>query len=132
MDILEKIIADGNFNTLVKLIKASGIEKKLRGQGPYTLFAPQDAAFEEISSEKIVTLLSGPQKKLEDILGYHSVEGKYMAADLVKIKNIKTLAGYSLEIDTSHGLHVDGVKVIAQDIIVDNGVLHIVNGLMAP
>jgi uncharacterized surface protein with fasciclin (FAS1) repeats len=101
-------------------------------EGPFTLFAPQDAAFEEISSEKIVALLTGPQKKLEDIIGYHTVEGKYMESDLIKSKNLKTLAGYSLVIDTSHGLHVDGVKVIEQDIIADNGVLHIVNGLMAP
>jgi uncharacterized surface protein with fasciclin (FAS1) repeats len=132
MNIIETAIADGNFNTLIKLVKASGLEKTLSAEGPFTLFAPNDAALEDISSEKMIALITGPQKKIEEIILYHLLEGKYMASDLAKIKSIKTLAGYSLDIDASSGLKVDGVIVIDKDIICDNGVCHIVNGLMAP
>lgn len=132
MDIFKTLTADGNFNTIVKLIKAADFEKTLSSQGPYTVFFPSDGAFEEISTEKILALLSSPQQKLKDLLFYHVVEGKHTAAELAKEKSIKTLARYLLDITFDHGLKVDGVRVVEQDIVCDNGILHIVNGLMAP
>lgn len=132
MNIMETVKTVGSFNTLIKLINAAGLEDTLANQGPYTFFVPDDTVFEEISSEKLITLLNGPQKKVEEIILYHMLEGKFTASDLGKVKNIKTLAGYSLDIGASGGLKVDGVKIIEKDILCDNGVLHVVSGLMAP
>jgi uncharacterized surface protein with fasciclin (FAS1) repeats len=130
-NIVETAIEAGQFNTLVAAVKAAGLVETLSGKGPFTVFAPNDAAFAKIPKATLDGLLKD-KGKLTAVLTYHVVSGKVMAKDVMKMKSAKTLQGGSLTIDTSDGVKVDGAKVIQADIEVSNGVCHMIDTVLMP
>jgi uncharacterized surface protein with fasciclin (FAS1) repeats len=130
-NIVETAIEAGQFNTLVAAVKAAGLVETLSGKGPFTVFAPNDAAFAKIPKATLDGLLKY-KAKLTAVLTYHVVSGKVMAKDVMKMKSAKTLQGGSLTIDTSDGVKVDGAKVIQADIEVSNGVCHMIDTVLMP
>jgi uncharacterized surface protein with fasciclin (FAS1) repeats len=130
-NIVETAIEAGQFNTLVAAVKAAGLVETLSGTGPFTVFAPNDAAFAKLPKGTVEGLLKD-KAKLTAVLTYHVVSGKVMAKDIMKMKSAKTLQGGSLTIDTSDGVKVDGAKVIQADIEVSNGVCHVIDSVLMP
>ena len=130
-NIVETAIGAGQFNTLVAAVKAAGLVETLSGKGPFTVFAPNDAAFAKIPKATLDGLLKD-KAKLTAVLTYHVVSGKVMAKDVMKMKSAKTLQGGSLTIDTSDGVKVNGAKVIQADIEVSNGVCHVIDTVLMP
>jgi len=125
-------IKAGSFSTLVAAVGAAGLVDTLSGEGPFTVFAPTDDAFAKLPAGTIDTLLADPSGTLTDILLYHVVSGKVMAADVVNLTSAPTVGGQSLSIDTSDGVMVDGAKVIITDIHCSNGVIHVIDTVMIP
>jgi uncharacterized surface protein with fasciclin (FAS1) repeats len=133
-DIVDTAVAAGDFTTLVTAIKAAGLVDTLKGDGPFTVFAPTDHAFAKLPSGTVENLLKpGNKHKLASILTYHVVPGKVMAADVVKLTHAKTVNGQSLMIKTSHGVVMVGdAKVIKTDIKCSNGVIHVIDTVLLP
>ena len=129
-DIVDTAVAAGQFKTLVAAVEAAGLVDTLKGAGPFTVFAPSDAAFAKLPAGTVEALLKD-KAKLTAILTYHVVPGKVMAKD-VKAGSVKTANGQSLTISTSGGVMVDGAKVIATDVMADNGVIHVIDTVVIP
>lgn len=129
-DIVDTAIAAGNFNTLATALKAAGLVETLKGTGPFTVFAPTDAAFAKIPKAQLDALLAD-KAKLTAVLTYHFVPGKVMSKD-VKAGMVKTVQGSSLTVATMGGVKVDNANVIAVDIVADNGVIHIIDTVILP
>lgn len=129
-DIVETAQSAGSFNTLVVALKAAGLVDTLKGKGPFTVFAPNDAAFAKIPKEQLDALLAD-KAKLTKVLTYHVVGGKVMASD-VKAGPVKTVEGSSLTIATTDGVMVDNAKVITTDITASNGVIHVIDSVVMP
>lgn len=139
-DIIDTAVASKDFKTLVAAIKAAGLVEALKGNGPFTVFAPTDKAFENLEKSKpgtIAALLKPENKKmLQDILKYHVVAGKVMAADVIKMKDgtmVKTLngSGFNLGLKNS-GVMINDAKVIKTDIACKNGVIHVIDTVILP
>lgn len=133
-DIVDTAVAAGNFNTLVAAVKAADLVQTLKGKGPYTVFAPTDAAFAKLPSGTLDTLLMPQNKsKLAGILTYHVVAGKVMAADVIKMSQAKTVNGQMLSIRTiGSTVKVDEANVIKTDIECSNGVIHVIDAVVLP
>ena len=129
-DIVDAAIAAGNFNTLATALKAAGLVETLKGTGPFTVFAPTDAAFAKIPKAQLDALLAD-KAKLTAVLTYHVVPGKVMSKD-VKAGMVKTVQGSSLTVATMGGVKVDNANVTAVDIVADNGVIHIIDTVILP
>jgi uncharacterized surface protein with fasciclin (FAS1) repeats len=129
-DIVDTAIAAGNFNTLATALKAAGLVETLKGTGPFTVFAPTDAAFAKIPKAQLDALLAD-KAKLTAVLTYHVVPGRVMSKD-VKAGMVKTVQGSSLTVATMGGVKVDNANVIAVDIVADNGVIHIIDTVILP
>ena len=130
-NIVETAIEAGSFNTLVAAVQAAGLVETLSGKGPFTVFAPNDAAFAKLSAGTVEGLLKD-KEKLTSVLTYHVVPGKIMAADVMKLKSAKTVQGQEISIDTSEGAKIDGAKVIKTDIECSNGVIHVIDSVIMP
>lgn len=130
-NIVETAIDAGSFKTLVKAVDTAGLVKTLSGPGPFTVFAPNDAAFAKLPSGTVQALLND-KKKLASVLTYHVVSGKLMAADVVKVRSAKTVQGQDISIDTKDGVKVDGAKVVKTDIECTNGVIHVIDSVILP
>jgi uncharacterized surface protein with fasciclin (FAS1) repeats len=132
-DIVGVASSAGTFNTLVAAVKAAGLVETLQGPGPFTVFAPTDAAFAKLPAGTVESLLKPENKqKLVSLLTYHVVAGKVMAAD-VKTMQAKTVNGQSLAIKAgATGVMVDGAKVTATDIAATNGVIHVIDSVVMP
>jgi uncharacterized surface protein with fasciclin (FAS1) repeats len=130
-DIVDTAKSAGTFNTLVTAIEAAGLVETLKGPGPFTVFAPTDAAFAKIPKAKLAALLKD-KAALAKVLTYHVVAGKVMAAD-VKPGMVKTVEGHSLTIAIK-GAHVmaDKAHVTKTDIGADNGVIHVIDSVLMP
>lgn len=128
-------IAAGNkdFSTLVAAVKAAGLVETLSGDGPFTIFAPTNAAFAKLPKGTVESLLKPENKeKLVAILTYHVVAGKVMAAD-VKSGKVKTVNGETFKVSVSkQGVKVDGASVVKTDIIGSNGVIHVIDSVILP
>jgi uncharacterized surface protein with fasciclin (FAS1) repeats len=133
-DIVDTAVGAGSFNTLVAAVKAAGLVDTLKGTGPFTVFAPTDAAFAKLPAGTLDDLLKPENKeKLKGILTYHVVSGKVMAADVVKLKNAKTVQGQDLTIKVSGDtVTVDNAKVAKTDIGCSNGVIHVIDTVVLP
>ena len=133
-DIVDTAVAAGSFNTLVAAVKAAGLVDTLKGDGPFTVFAPTDDAFAKLPKAAIADLLKPENKgKLTGILTYHVVPGKVMAADVVNLDSAKTAQGSNVTIMTKDGnVMVDGAKVVATDIECANGVIHVIDTVIMP
>ena len=130
-DIVDTAVAAGSFQTLATALEAAGLIETLKGEGPFTVFAPTDEAFAKIPEADLKALLAD-KGKLTKVLTYHVVAGKVMAADVVKLKEAKTVEGGSVTIDTSDGVKVDNAKVIKTDVKATNGVIHVIDSVIMP
>lgn len=130
-NIIETASANPDFSTLVTAIKAAGLIETLSGTGPFTVFAPTDAAFSEIPEGTLKTLLAD-KPKLTSVLSYHVVPGKIMATDIAGMKDAKTVEGSKLTIDTKEGVMIDEATVTTPDIECSNGVIHVIDTVLMP
>ncbi|OGO80396.1 MAG: beta-Ig-H3/fasciclin [Chromatiales bacterium RIFOXYA1_FULL_46_5] len=131
-DIVDTAVAAGSFNTLVTAVKAADLVDTLKGTGPFTVFAPNDAAFAKIPAADLQALLKD-KAALGKVLTYHVVAGKVMASDVVKLTSAKTVQGQELKIAVKDGVvYVDGAKVISTDIETSNGVIHVIDSVVLP
>jgi len=130
-DILETAKNAGSFNTLLQAIEAAGLTDTLRGEGPYTVFAPMDGAFDQIKEDSLEDLLQN-EEKLKKILAYHVLFGDVRSQDLLQLNEAKTMEGSVLNIDTSDGYKVNQAKVVQPDILTDNGVIHVIDSVLTP
>ncbi|MEM7312238.1 MAG: fasciclin domain-containing protein [Planctomycetota bacterium] len=133
-DIVDTAVGAGSFNTLVAAVKAAGLVETLKGDGPFTVFAPTDEAFAKLPAGTIDSLLKPENKgKLTSILTYHVVPGKVLAKDVVKLSSAKTVEGSSVQIAAdSSGVRVDDAKVVTTDIECSNGVIHVIDSVILP
>ena len=129
-DIVDTAVAAGNFNTLAAALKAGDLISTLKGKGPFTVFAPTDAAFAKIPKADLDALLKD-KAKLKAVLTYHVVSGKVMSTDL-KAGNVKTVQGSNVMITTAGGAMVNDAKVVAADVAADNGVIHAIDTVLMP
>jgi transforming growth factor-beta-induced protein len=132
--IVETAIGNEDFSTLVALVKHAGLVETLSGEGPFTVFAPNNAAFAKLPKETVDALMSDAGKEqLAAILKYHVVAGSVKAADVVKLKEAKTVLGQSAKIKVENGkVFVDGAQVIATDIECSNGIIHVIDSVILP
>jgi uncharacterized surface protein with fasciclin (FAS1) repeats len=131
-DIVDTAVGAGMFNTLVTAVKAAGLVETLKGTGPFTVFAPTDEAFKKLPAGTVEGLLKDTAK-LKEVLTYHVVPGKVMAADVVKLKDAKTVQGGNVTIAVNGGtVSVDGAKVIKADVAASNGVIHVIDTVIMP
>lgn len=129
-DIVDTAVKAGNFKTLVTAVQAAGLVDTLKGPGPFTVFAPTDAAFAKIPKADLDALLKD-KAALTKVLTYHVVPGKVMAKD-VKPGMVKTLQGGELTLATTGGVTVNGAKVVAADVAASNGVIHAIDTVVMP
>jgi uncharacterized surface protein with fasciclin (FAS1) repeats len=131
-DIVDTAVAAGSFNTLITAVKAAGLVKTLKGKGPYTVFAPNDAAFAKLPPGTVESLLKN-KAKLATILKYHVVPGRVKAADVAgKSLQVKTAAGLPVNVDGTFGVRVNDAHVIQPDIEASNGVIHVIDTVLLP
>jgi uncharacterized surface protein with fasciclin (FAS1) repeats len=133
-DIVDIAATNGNFNTLVAAVQAAGLEETLRGPGPFTVFAPTDAAFAALPAGTIDTLLKPENKdQLIAILTYHVVPGAVTSDQLAgKRMDVATVQGTTVHIDGRNGVKVDKSSVTTADIIASNGVIHVIDKVLMP
>jgi uncharacterized surface protein with fasciclin (FAS1) repeats len=135
-DIVDTAVAAGSFKTLAAALQAAGLVETLKGKGPFTVFAPTDAAFAKLPKGTVEDLLKPKNKaKLVAILTYHVVSGSVMAAQVVTMngKEAKTVNGQSVMILVNGGtVTVSGAKVVTTDIKTSNGVIHVIDTVMLP
>lgn len=131
-DIVDTAIGAGSFNTLVTAVQAAGLVETLKGEGPFTVFAPTDAAFAAIPEADLNALLAD-KEQLTAVLTYHVVAGKVMAADVVGLDSATTVQGSDIEITvTDAGVKVDNANVVQTDIETSNGVIHVIDAVILP
>jgi uncharacterized surface protein with fasciclin (FAS1) repeats len=130
-DVVDTAVAAGNFKTLATALQAADLVKTLKGEGPFTVFAPTDEAFAKLPAGTLDALLKDKQR-LAAVLTYHVVPGRVMAADVVKMTAAKTVQGGSLAIRADKGVTVDGAKVVKTDIQAGNGVIHVIDAVLMP
>jgi uncharacterized surface protein with fasciclin (FAS1) repeats len=133
-DIVDTAVGAKNFGTLVAAVKAAGLVETLKGDGPFTVFAPTDKAFEKLPAGTVESLLKPENKdKLVAILTYHVVAGKVTSTDVVKLKTAKTVQGSSISIAVKDGkVKIDDATVTKADIMCSNGVVHVIDSVILP
>jgi uncharacterized surface protein with fasciclin (FAS1) repeats len=133
-DIVDTAVAAGQFDTLAAALTAADLVDTLKGPGPFTVFAPTDEAFAKLPAGTVETLLKPENKdQLVAILTYHVVPGEVMAADVVKIKEAKTVNGKMIGVKVdADGVMVNDAKVTATDIAASNGVIHVIDTVILP
>ena len=133
LSIIEVAMRSGIFRSFTRLLEGSPLEKELNGAASYTLFAPADIAFAYLSPETIDHLLSAEyQGILADVLGYHAVPEKFLAAQLKDLSQLKTTFGDNLIITNTGELRINGARLLQTDLLARNGVIHIVDRLLLP
>jgi uncharacterized surface protein with fasciclin (FAS1) repeats len=139
-DIVDTAVAAGDFKTLAAALTAAGLVDTLKGTGPFTVFAPTDDAFAKLPAGTVDTLLKDPKGDLTQILTYHVVPGKVMAADVVKLngQKVKTVQGGELTVGvegdkvTLTDAAGNTVNVTTVDVPASNGVIHVIDGVLMP
>mgnify|MGYP000861752966 FL=1 len=133
-DIVDTAVADGRFTTLVTAVEAAGLVETLKGEGPFTVFAPTDDAFAALPAGTLESLLLPENKQqLTDILLYHVVPGKVMAADVTGLTSATTVLGKDIAIKVDMGnVYINEAKVIITDIETSNGVIHVIDAVILP
>ena len=129
-DVVDTAVSAGTFTTLVTALKTAGLIETLKGTGPFTVFAPTDAAFAKLPPDQLKALLAD-KAKLTAVLTYHVVPGAVLSKD-VKPGMVKTVQGTSINVTTTDGVKVNGAKVTAVDIVADNGVIHEIDTVIVP
>ena len=133
-DIVDTAVGAGQFKTLVAAVKAAGLVDTLKGKGPFTVFAPTDAAFAKLPKGTVENLLKPENKaKLVAVLTYHVVPGKVMSKDIAGKKlNAKSVQGQKIAVDATNGVKVDNATVVKADIATTNGVIHVIDSVILP
>jgi uncharacterized surface protein with fasciclin (FAS1) repeats len=134
MDIVDTAVAAGTFHTRVAALQAAGLDDTLKGNGPFTVFAPTDEAFSKLPPGTVETLLKPENKeKLKSILLYHVVAGDVTSAPVVQLTSAKTLNGQDVKIKVVDGtVMVNDAKVVKADIVTSNGVIHVIDAVLLP
>lgn len=131
-NIVQTAAAAGQFNTLLALAKEAGLAGTLEGKGPFTVFAPTDAAFAKVPKSTLASLKRN-RSELRAVLLYHVLKGRITAAKLVTLHSVKTLNGQSLTVRVKNGtVTVGGARVIKANIPASNGVIHVINQVLIP
>lgn len=133
-DIVDTAVGAGSFNTLVAAVQAAGLVDTLKGDGPFTVFAPTDEAFAKLPDGTVENLLKPENKdQLVAILTYHVVPGKVMSSDIAgKKADVASVQGGEIAVDATDGVKVDNAKVITADIETSNGVIHVIDTVILP
>ena len=133
-DIVDTAVSAGTFNTLVAAVQAAELVEALKGEGPYTVFAPTDDAFAALPEGTVENLLKPEnQDQLQAVLLYHVVSGKIMAADIGSGAQPATLQGATIDVvGSSDGVTVNGANVVAADVVTSNGVIHVIDAVILP
>ena len=132
-DIVDTAADAGNFTTLLAAAEAAGLVETLKGEGPFTVFAPTDEAFAALPEGTVDDLLKPEnQEKLAGILTYHVVPGKVMSTDLTDEMEAETVQGTTVMIDLDNGVMVDDATVVTADIEASNGVIHVIDKVIMP
>jgi len=133
-DIVDVAVSAGQFDTLAAALKAAGLVATLKGDGPFTVFAPTDEAFAKLPKGTVENLLKPENRdKLIAILTYHVVPGKVYAADVVKLESAETVNGARVGIKVANGsVNIDNANVIKTDIAASNGVIHVIDTVILP
>ncbi|MDO9527012.1 MAG: fasciclin domain-containing protein, partial [Gemmobacter sp.] len=132
-DIVDTAIAAGSFTTLVAAVQAAGLVDTLKGEGPFTVFAPTDAAFAALPAGTVEDLLKPENKdKLTAVLTYHVIPGKVMSTDLSEGLKAATVNGAEVTITLDGGAKVDGAVISAADVAASNGVIHVIDAVILP
>lgn len=133
-DIVDTAVAAGDFTTLAAALEAAGLVETLKGDGPFTVFAPTDAAFAALPEGTVDTLLEPENKdQLVAILTYHVVPAELPAAEVVKYDAAETVNGAQIDIDAGgDGVMVNGANVTATDVMATNGVIHVIDAVLLP
>ena len=133
-DIVDTAVAAGNFSTLVAAVQAAGLVDVLKGEGPFTVFAPTDEAFAALPEGTVENLLKPENKdQLVAVLTYHVVPGKIMSTDIAgQSTEVESVQGSALSVDAIDGVRVDNANVVAADIETDNGVIHVIDQVVIP
>jgi transforming growth factor-beta-induced protein len=133
MNIVETAVAAGSFNTLVAAVTAADLGGALSGEGPFTVFAPTDEAFAALPAGTIDALLADPSGDLTQILLYHVLSGKVMAADVTDGLEVETLQGASVKFSVADGkVMINGATIVTTDIEASNGVIHVIDAVILP
>jgi uncharacterized surface protein with fasciclin (FAS1) repeats len=122
---------EAGFTTLAAAVKAAGLDVTLTEQGPFTVFAPTDAAFAKLPEGTVASLLENPEA-LKKVLLYHVVSGTVMAADVVALETAETLNGTRIAINAEDGVMINDANVIKTDITASNGVVHVIDTVLIP
>ncbi len=130
-DIVDTAIAAGSFKTLVAAVTAAGLVETLKGNGPFTVFAPTDEAFAKLPKGTVEALLADIPK-LTSILTYHVVSGKVTAGQVVELSEAKTIQGSMVKIDASDGVMINNSTVVTADVMASNGVIHVIDTVLIP
>jgi uncharacterized surface protein with fasciclin (FAS1) repeats len=130
-NIVQTAVAAGQFKTLATLLTKAGLANTLATTGPYTVFAPTDAAFAKVPKSTLASLAKN-KAKLRAVLLYHVVKGRYPAAKVAAAMQLKTLEGASLKVTTMGGVKVGGASVVKADVGASNGVIHVINRVLLP
>jgi uncharacterized surface protein with fasciclin (FAS1) repeats len=132
-DIVDVAVGAGSFNTLVAAVQAAGLVDTLKGEGPFTVFAPTDEAFAALPEGTVESLLQPENRDtLVSILTYHVVPGKVMSGDLTNGMEAATVQGAPVTIMTEGGVTVNGANVVTADIEASNGVIHVIDAVILP
>jgi uncharacterized surface protein with fasciclin (FAS1) repeats len=133
-DIVETAVAAGSFKTLAAALQAAGLVETLKGNGPFTVFAPTDEAFAKLPAGTVENLLKPENKeKLKAVLTYHVVPGKVTAAQVTKLKSAKTVQGSEAKVAVNGGkVMIDNANVVKTDIMAKNGVIHVIDTVIMP
>ena len=133
-DIVDTAVSAGSFNTLVAAVQAAGLVETLKGPGPFTVFAPTDAAFAALPAGTVENLLLPENRdQLAAILTYHVVPGKVLSGDLAgKMTSAATVQGTNVDIDATMGVKVENANVVTADIETSNGVIHVIDTVLIP
>ncbi|MDG3087107.1 fasciclin domain-containing protein [Vibrio hannami] len=133
-DIVDTAVESGSFNTLVAAVQAAGLVDTLKGDGPFTVFAPTDEAFAKLPEGTVDSLLLPENKEqLIAVLTYHVVPGKVMASDVVGINSAATVQGQNIMVSTSgNSVMIDNANVVATDVLASNGVIHVIDSVILP
>ena len=133
-NIVDTAVAAGQFKTLAAALGAAGLVDTVKGAGPFTVFAPTDAAFAKLPAGTVDNLLKPENRaQLTDILTYHVVPGKVLAADVVKLKEAKTVNGKMLQVKVNgSNVMINDANVTATDIAASNGVIHVIDSVVLP
>jgi len=132
-DIVDTAIAAGDFSTLAAALGAAGLIEALKGDGPFTVFAPTDDAFAKLPAQTVSDLLDPQNKsKLTAILTYHVVPGKLTSQEVTNLTSVPTLQGQSLQITKEQGLKINDANIVTSDVEASNGVIHVIDTVLLP